>query len=112
VLTSAHRRQQGYYRNYARENFVTWDDEEDEQKIAALMQKGKDDAAYIVRKVRKLTLQWSCTIVQQVQDRRCAARAASKGRLTSDVLLQNVNNPKSTSTQVPVDATKKGNGAP
>jgi hypothetical protein len=46
------RKTQGYYRVYVRENFISWNDEEDHKKILALIDKAKHDMKYILDKVR------------------------------------------------------------
>jgi hypothetical protein len=46
------RKAQGYYRVYVRENFVSWNDEEDHDKIQALIDKAEHDMKYILDKVR------------------------------------------------------------
>lgn len=52
MISWACRNKQQYYQKYARENFVTWNDEQDPDRIAALITKGYDDTAYIVKTVR------------------------------------------------------------
>lgn len=46
------RRERAYYQVYLRENFVTYNDEPDEDKIAALLEKATHDAEYVLQKVR------------------------------------------------------------
>jgi hypothetical protein len=45
------RASQSYYRVYIRENFVTWSDEADPDKINALISKAQSDADFILHKV-------------------------------------------------------------
>eukprot|EP00892_Ulva_mutabilis_P009342 jgi/Ulvmu1/6780/UM030_0118.1 len=41
---------QSYYRVYARENMVTWQDEEDQDRIQALIKKANEDLQFILKK--------------------------------------------------------------
>ena len=75
------RRNQTYYREYLRENFVTWRDEEDPERIEALLRRAGADADYIVNKVsahaeqsvsREITRLWSLPCHHSL--RHCCAR--------------------------------------
>ena len=50
------RSSQDYYRKYARENFVTWNDESDPEKIKMLLDKAPADAEWVLQKVRILDM--------------------------------------------------------
>lgn len=45
------RKTQSYYRVYVRENMITWQDEEDEDRIQALIKKADEDMLFILQKV-------------------------------------------------------------
>lgn len=48
---STYRRNQEYYRTYLRENFVTWRDEDDLERIKSLVAKAEADSDYVLSKV-------------------------------------------------------------
>lgn len=57
------RKTQAYYRVYVRENMITWQDEEDEDRIQALIKKADEDMAFILQKVVMILLDAFSTLV-------------------------------------------------
>lgn len=67
----------GYYRNYARENFVNYKDETDPQVVQALLRRAYDHSVWVLNKVGRLLLSGLQGVPNQT---RCQALAAGTGK--------------------------------